>query len=121
MIKVLICDDNRQITSILEEYCKREGYKVKVAYDGEEALEFFSSFMPDIILLDVMMPKLDGFYVTRKSGSMFGVMVSKREDFEKIMGLEIGADDYIVNLFWWRSNGENKGDIKKMLMKKKTM
>ena len=51
MIKVLICDDNRQITSILEEYCKREGYKVKVAYDGEEALEFFFSLCPILFFL----------------------------------------------------------------------
>ncbi|HOA30380.1 MAG TPA: response regulator transcription factor [Clostridia bacterium] len=116
MIKVLICDDNRQITSILEEYCKREGYKVKVAYDGEEALEFFSSCMPDIILLDVMMPKLDGFYVCkeiRKKSNVPVIMVTARgEDFEKIMGLEIGADDYIVKPF---SGGEVMARIRAIL------
>ncbi|NLN04470.1 MAG: response regulator transcription factor [Clostridiaceae bacterium] len=116
MIKVLICDDNRQITSILEEYCKREGYKVKVAYDGVEALELFSSFMPDIILLDVMMPKLDGFYVCkeiRKKSNVPVIMVTARgEDFEKIMGLEIGADDYIVKPF---SGGEVMARIRAIL------
>ena len=116
MIKVLICDDNKQITSILEEYCKREGYKVKVAYDGEEALELFYAYMPDVILLDVMMPKLDGFYVCReirKKSNVPVIMITARgEDFEKIMGLEIGADDYIVKPF---SSGEVMARIRAIL------
>ncbi len=103
MIKVLIADDNKQITSILEEYCKKEGYNVKVAFDGEETLLLFKTFMPDIVLLDVMMPKLDGFYVCReirnKSNVPVIMITARGEDFEKIMGLEIGADDYIVKPF----------------------
>lgn len=116
MVKILIADDNKQITSVLEEYCKREGYKVKVAYDGEETLELFNTFLPDIILLDVMMPKLDGFYVCReirKKSNVPVIMITARgEDFEKIMGLEIGADDYIVKPF---SNGEVMARIKAIL------
>lgn len=85
MIKILIADDNRQITSILEEYCKREGYKVLVAYDGEETLALFNVFMPDIVLLDVMMPKLDGFYVCReirKKSNVPVIMITARgEEF----------------------------------------
>lgn len=101
--KLLIVDDNKQITSILEEYAKKEGYKTVVALDGEQAIEKFESEKPDVILLDVMMPKKDGFAVCREIRRISNVpiiMVTARgEDFEKIMGLEIGADDYIVKPF----------------------
>ena len=100
MPTVLIADDNKQITSILEEYVKKEGYEVQVAGDGEEAIRLFHLLGPDIVLLDVMMPKIDGFEVCReirKTTTTPVIMVTARgEDFEKIMGLDIGADDYIV-------------------------
>ncbi len=103
MPKILIVDDNKQITSILEEYAKKEGYKPVVALDGEDALAKFASEKPDILLLDVMMPKKDGFYVCReirRGSNVPIIMVTARgEDFEKIMGLEIGADDYVVKPF----------------------
>lgn len=103
MMKILIADDNRQITSILEEYAKKEGYWTVTAFDGEEAIEKFESEKPDILLLDVMMPKKDGFAVCREIRGVSNVpiiMITARgEDFEKIMGLEIGADDYIVKPF----------------------
>lgn len=103
MAFILIADDNRQISSILEEYAKKEGHSVKSAYDGEEALALFKSLKPDVILLDVMMPKMDGFEVCReirRVSSVPVIMITARsEDFEKIMGLDIGADDYIVKPF----------------------
>ena len=116
MTKVLIIDDNRQITSILEEYAKKEGYTTVVTGDGIEGVRMFEAEKPDIILLDVMMPKMDGFEVCReirKISQVPIIMVTARgEDFEKIMGLEIGADDYIVKPF---SPGEVMARIKAIL------
>lgn len=116
MRKLLIVDDNKQITSILEEYAKKEGYKTVIAYDGIEAMEKFQSENPDIILLDVMMPKKDGFSVCReirKDSNVPVIMVTARgEDYERIMGLEIGADDYIVKPF---SPGEVMARIKAIM------
>lgn len=103
MTKVLIADDNKQITSILSEYARKEGYAVEVAFDGDETVAKYESFHPDIILLDVMMPRRDGFEVCReirRNSNVPVIMVTARgEDFEKIMGLDIGADDYIVKPF----------------------
>ncbi|MDX9888947.1 MAG: response regulator transcription factor [Anaerovoracaceae bacterium] len=103
MTKILIADDNQQITSILEEYAINNGYQPIIALDGAEAIEKFTTHSPDIILLDVMMPIKDGFEVCRdirKTSNVPIIIVTARgEDFERIMGLEIGADDYIVKPF----------------------
>ena len=103
MTKVLIVDDNKQITQLLSAYVKREGWQAFLAYDGLEAIELFRTEAPDVILLDVMLPGIDGFEVCRqirKDSQIPIIMVTARgEDFEKIMGLEIGADDYIVKPF----------------------
>ena len=103
MATMLIAEDNRQITSILDEYAKKEGYEVKIAYNGRQALEAFNTDKPDIVLLDVMMPIMDGFEVCReirKVSNVPVIMITARgEDFERIMGLDIGADDYIVKPF----------------------
>ena len=103
MPSILIADDNRQITSILEEYAKKDGYSVTVALNGQDALEQFYELEPDIVLLDVMMPKVDGFEVCReirKTSNTPVIMITARgEDFERIMGLDIGADDYIIKPF----------------------
>lgn len=103
MPNILIADDNRQITSILNKYAEKEGFTVFTAYDGEETLKQFQKRLFDIILLDVMMPKKDGFEVCREIRSVSTVpiiMITARgEDFERIMGLDIGADDYIVKPF----------------------
>lgn len=100
---MLIADDNKQITSILEEYAKSEGYDVKIAYDGKSAIDAFNKYNPNIVLLDVMMPLMDGFEVCReirKQSNVPIIMITARgEDFERIMGLDIGADDYIVKPF----------------------
>lgn len=103
MAIMLIADDNRQITSILEEYAKSEGFDVKIAFDGKEAIDIFKKHNPDIVLLDVMMPQIDGFEVCReirkKSNTPIIMITARGEDFERIMGLDIGADDYIVKPF----------------------
>lgn len=116
MPKLLIVDDNQQITSILADYAKKNHYDVLIAYDGEAALELFQTAQPDIILLDVMMPKKDGFAVCREIRQTSNVpilMITARgEDFERIMGLEIGADDYIVKPF---SPGEVMARIKAVM------
>ncbi|MCI8298883.1 MAG: response regulator transcription factor [Lachnospiraceae bacterium] len=103
MNKILIADDNVQITRILSEFARQEGYEPVVAYNGDEVMELFGLYKYSVILLDVMMPKKDGFEVCReirKSSNVPIIMITARgEDFEKIMGLDIGADDYIVKPF----------------------
>lgn len=113
---ILIADDNAQIASILEEYAKKEGYEPVIARDGEEALQKFEQYAPDVILLDVMMPRVDGFEVCRRiraASNVPVIMVTARgEDFERIMGLDIGADDYIVKPF---SPGEVMARVRAIL------
>lgn len=103
MPKMLIADDNAQIRSVLTEYAKLDGFTVYPAADGEEALALFRANTFDMILLDVMMPKRDGFEICReirRTSQVPIIMVTARgEDFERIMGLDIGADDYIVKPF----------------------
>ena len=116
--KMLIADDNKQITSILSNYARKEGFEPVVALDGEEALRLFDEHEPDIamVLLDVMMPKVDGFEVCRRlrgKSLVPVIMVTARgEDFEKIMGLNIGADDYIIKPF---SAGEVMARVRAIL------
>lgn len=118
MAKMLIADDNKQITSILSNYARKEGFEPVVALDGEEALRLFDEHEPDIAmaLLDVMMPKVDGFEVCRRlrgKSLVPVIMVTARgEDFEKIMGLDIGADDYIIKPF---SAGEVMARVRAIL------
>jgi DNA-binding response OmpR family regulator len=103
MQHILIADDNRDITDILSTYSKMEGFEPLVAADGEEAIRLFNEYKPDVVLLDVMMPKEDGYEVCRKIRKKSNVPVilitARGEDFDKIMGLDIGADDYIVKPF----------------------
>lgn len=118
MNKILIADDNQQITSILANYARKEGFEPLVALDGQQALEQFEQHEKniDVVLLDVMMPKLDGFEVCRelRRRSMVPIiMVTARgEDFERIMGLDIGADDYILKPF---SAGEVMARVRAIL------
>lgn len=103
MQHILIADDNHDITDILSTYAVKEGFNAVIASDGEEALKLFQEYNPAVVLLDVMMPKEDGYEVCRKIRSRSSVPVilitARGEDFEKIMGLDIGADDYIVKPF----------------------
>lgn len=100
MSNILIADDNRKVAMVLKEYAEKEGYTVFYAEDGEKAIELFGSEKFDMVLLDVVMPKKNGFDVCREIRKVSNVPVimvtSKGEDYEKIMGLGIGADDYIV-------------------------
>ena len=116
MPTILIADDNRQITSILEEYVKKEGFTPFIAFDGQGALDLFAKHKPDVVLLDVMMPNVDGFEVCREirkySDTPVIMITARGEDFEKIMGLDIGADDYIIKPF---SPGEVMARIRAVL------
>ena len=100
MANVLIADDNAEMSSVLAEYIKKEGYNVLVAADGGEALDIFSKNELDMVFLDVTMPVLNGYDVCReirKTSNVPVIMVTSHgDDYEKIMGLGIGADDYIV-------------------------
>lgn len=100
---ILIADDNIDITDVLSTYTKKEGYEPVIAHDGEEAFRLFENHSPVAVLLDVMMPKEDGYEVCRKIRAKSNVPVilitARGEDFERIMGLDIGADDYIVKPF----------------------
>ena len=103
MQNILVADDNPDITDVLENYVKKEGYEPIIAGDGEEALNKFFEYKPSVVLLDVMMPKMDGYEVCRrireKSDVPVILVTARGEDFERIMGLDIGADDYIVKPF----------------------
>ena len=101
--KILIADDDRNICELLKIYLEKEGCNVVLAGDGEEALSKFETEEPDIILLDVMMPRLDGWQVCRelrkKSDCPIIMITAKGETFDKVLGLELGADDYVVKPF----------------------
>jgi DNA-binding response OmpR family regulator len=101
--KILVTDDDRNICELLKIYLEKEGCTVALAGDGEEALSKFDAEEPDIILLDVMMPRLDGWQVCRelrkKSDCPIIMITAKGETFDKVLGLELGADDYVVKPF----------------------
>ncbi len=101
--KLLIVEDDENISELLSLYTEREGFETKIAPDGEAALRLFKSFAPDIVLLDVMLPKLDGWGVLREIRSESKVPVlmltAKGETADKVSGLSMGADDYIVKPF----------------------
>lgn len=103
MANILIADDNSDITDVLAAYAAKEGYTPVIAKDGEEAIRLFNSSSPEVVLLDVMMPKIDGYEVCRtirRNSSVPVILITARgEEFEKVMGLDIGADDYIVKPF----------------------
>lgn len=113
---ILIADDNDGILDILSTYVTKEGYFPIIAHDGEEALTKFMDYKPILLLLDVMMPKIDGFTVCREirqSSNVPIIMITaKGEDGDRIMGLDIGADDYIVKPF---SPGEVMARIRAVL------
>lgn len=113
---LLIADDNEGILDILKTYVSKEGFLPITARDGEEAVQKFEEYKPNLLLLDVMMPKKDGFKVCqeiRQSSNVPIIMITaKGEDGDRIMGLDIGADDYIVKPF---SPGEVMARIRAVL------
>ncbi len=103
MGKVLIVDDDQNICELLRLYIEKEGFDTKIANDGKAALEAFESYNPDLIMLDIMLPELDGWQVCReirkKSQCPIIMLTAKSEVFDKVLGLELGADDYVVKPF----------------------
>ena len=101
--KILIVDDDTNICELLRLYIEKEGFTAELAQDGENALKKFESFAPDLVLLDIMLPGLDGWQVCReirkKSACPIIMLTAKGEVFDKVLGLELGADDYIVKPF----------------------
>ena len=103
MYNVLVCDDDREIVEAIEIYLSQEGYKVLKAYDGEEALKVLDREKVDLLIIDVMMPKLDGIRATlkirEKKNMPIIILSAKSEDADKILGLNVGADDYMTKPF----------------------
>ena len=101
--KILIVDDDQNICELLRLYLAKEGYETLIAHDGEKALELFEQNKPNMVLLDVMMPKMDGWEVCRRiraqANTPIIMLTAKGETFDKVLGLELGADDYVVKPF----------------------
>ena len=101
--KILIADDDKNICELLRLYLAKEGYETLLAGDGEAAVAAFEKEKPDMVLLDVMMPKMDGWEVCRRIRAVDStpviMLTAKGETFDKVLGLELGADDYVVKPF----------------------
>ena len=101
--KILIVDDDENIAELISLYLTKECFETQIALDGEEALSLFPSYQPNLILLDLMLPGIDGYEVCReirKTSSVPIIMLSaKGEVFDKVLGLELGADDYMIKPF----------------------
>mgnify|MGYP000128347630 CR=1 FL=1 len=103
MYNILVCDDDKEIVEAIEIYLSQEGYKVLKAYDGEEALKLLDKHKVDLLIIDVMMPRLDGIRATlkirEKQNMPIIILSAKSEDADKILGLNVGADDYMTKPF----------------------
>ena len=103
MAKVLVCDDDKEIVGAIDIYLTQEGYEVFKAYDGQEALEVLKKESVDLLVIDVMMPRLDGIRATLKireeNNIPIIILSAKSEDADKILGLNVGADDYVTKPF----------------------
>ena len=103
MSKILVCDDDKEIVEAIAIYLEQEGYEVLKAYDGEEAMQILEQEEIDLLIIDVMMPKLGGveatFRIREKSGIPIIILSAKSEDQDKIFGLKVGADDYVTKPF----------------------
>jgi len=126
--KIMVVDDDKNICELLRLYLEKEGYQVVIANDGKEAVELNEKEDPELILLDIMLPQLDGWQVCReirkKSQVPIIMLTAKGEVFDKVLGLELGADDYIVKPFETkevvarikavlRRTGQNQGEAVK--------
>jgi len=103
MPKILTVDDETHILVLISRYLGREGYQVETACNGSEALSKYAQFGPDLVILDLMLPDMDGFEVCRriraKSSTPIMMLSARKEDIDKIVGLEMGADDYLTKPF----------------------
>ncbi len=101
--KILIVDDDENICELLNLYLKKDGFDTVIANDGKQAVEYAEKYSPDLIMLDIMLPELDGWQVCReirkKSEVPIIMLTAKGETFDKILGLELGADDYVTKPF----------------------
>ncbi|MDQ0215385.1 two-component system response regulator VicR [Oikeobacillus pervagus] len=101
--KILVIDDEKPIADILQFNLKKEGYEVQCAYDGDEALQVVEEFQPDMVLLDIMLPKRDGMEVCREIRKKYEMpiimLTAKDSEIDKVLGLELGADDYVTKPF----------------------
>ena len=101
--KILIVDDDENICELLNLYLKKDGFDTSIAYNGRQAVEHAEKYKPALILLDIMLPELDGWQVCReirkKSEVPIIMLTAKGETFDKILGLELGADDYVTKPF----------------------
>ncbi|MCY6356583.1 response regulator transcription factor [Clostridium sp. ZS2-4] len=101
--KILIVDDDENICEVIKMYLENAGYSTTVCYDGKEALEAFVQYMPDLVLLDIMLPHMDGVDVLKRIRREYEtptiMLTAKGETFDKVLALELGADDYIVKPF----------------------
>lgn len=101
--KILVVDDDLHICELLKLYLENDGYTVITANDGQEAVNQFQNKTPDLVLLDIMLPKMDGWQVCREirktSATPIIMLTAKGETFDKVLGLELGADDYVVKPF----------------------
>lgn len=104
--KILVIDDEKAIADIIKFNLEKEGYKVETASDGEEGVQAVNKFIPDLVILDVMMPKKDGFQVLKEIRIAYKfpviMLTAKEEEVDKVLGLELGADDYITKPFSMR-------------------
>ena len=103
MAKILVVDDDLNICELLKLYLENDGYTVFTANDGQAAVDTFKNKTPDLVLLDIMLPKIDGWQVCREirktSSAPIIMLTAKGETFDKVLGLELGADDYVVKPF----------------------
>lgn len=103
MTNILVCDDDKEIVDAIEIYLQQEGYQIYKAYDGEQALELLKKVNIQLLIMDIMMPKLDGIHATLKIREFSSIPIlflsAKSEDTDKILGLNVGADDYITKPF----------------------
>lgn len=101
--KILVVDDDLYICDLIRLYLDKEGFNTIIANDGQQAIEMFEEHQPDLLLLDIMLPKLDGWQVCREIRKTSDVpiimLTAKGETFDKVFGLELGADDYVVKPF----------------------
>lgn len=102
-VRIMVVDDERPIAEILKYNLEKEGFEVILAYDGEEALKLLEQDEPDLILLDIMLPKKDGFAVCREIRAQREIpiimLTAKESETDKVLGLELGADDYVTKPF----------------------
>lgn len=101
--KVLVIDDDMNICELIRLYLEKDGYEVKTVYNGKSGIDAFGEFTPNIVILDIMLPGIDGWQVCRELRKVSNIPVimltAKGETFDKVLGLELGADDYMVKPF----------------------